>query len=91
MVPENKKPSKTTIQDGRHLPTEDERTPEWRKEVCDTLADSVYHCILTDEMVELITQEIHFAPNFLSVGSRAALVAKIVMMVYAGQMSQAAE
>ena len=84
-------PSKPTIVDGRHVRTEDERTPEWRKEVCDELALICDGLIVPDELVEEITSDIGFAPDFLSVGSRARLVEKIASMVQSAQMRTAAE
>ncbi|MFA7309478.1 MAG: hypothetical protein WC050_01100 [Candidatus Paceibacterota bacterium] len=87
----SRKPSKLTIVNGRHLATEDERSPEWRKEVCDELALLCAGMAITDDVCLRIETDVAFEANLLSVGSRARLVSKIEAMVRLVQLDQAAE
>lgn len=75
----------------RYAPTEDDRTPRWRKEVCDRLTLSCEGLVVPEELVGEIRSNIAYAPNFLSVGSRKSLVETITAKVKSAQTRAAAK
>lgn len=105
LMPQNKRPSKMTVKkpedvieasEGNKCPathelSEDERSPQWRKEVCDHLARLCDGCVISDNIVDAIEADIDYEANLHSVGSRKELVHRIAALILADQERQAAE